>query len=249
LEKEKGFSILFWLWAETQLEAEPGPASRFCLPHSRVAQPASLPCSRLQPSAAQRPAEVAPVSFLAGTQPRRAHPAPPAAGHRTDPVPMPGSPLSRVALVPAPDSAPTPDFLPPHGNHRIQTEDLSPTRLIVKSSTNPQRTRYESSIRLEEISRTLFRSCWTPWPTNRSTQAPPRSLFPTAAAEPTSVPPPHYSKASRTMPLLGRESPDIISTAGADPRVGAPPEDAPLPLKIARAASASLAFLRPSQPP
>jgi hypothetical protein len=197
----------------------------------------------LQPSAAQRPAEAAPVSFLAGTRSRRAHPAPPAAVHRTDPVPAPGSPLSRAVLVPAPDYAPTPDFLPPHGNHRIQTEDLSPTRLIVKSSTNPQQTR------LEEISEMLFHSCWTPWPTDRSTQAPPRSLFPTAAAEPTSVPPPRYSKASRTVPLLGGESPDIISTAGADSRVGAPPEDAPPPLKIARATSASLAFLRPSQPP
>jgi hypothetical protein len=214
-----------------------------------VAQPASLPRSRLQPSAAQRPAEAAPVSFLTRTRPRRAHPTPPAAGHRTDPVPMPGSPLSRAALMPAPDSAPTPDFLPPHGNHRIQMEDLSPTRLIVKSSTNLQRTCYESLIRLEEISGTLFRSCWIPWPTNRSTQAPPRSLFPTAAAEPTSVPPPRYFKASRIEPLLGGESPDIISTAGADPRAGAPLEDAPLPLKIARAASASPTFLRPSQPP
>jgi hypothetical protein len=100
-------------------------------------------------------------------------------------------------------------------------------RLIVKSSTNPQLTRYESSIRLEEISGMLFRSCWTPWPTNRSTQAPPRSLFPTAAAEPTSVPPPRYSKASRTEPLLGGESPDIISTVGADTRAEVPPEDAP----------------------
>jgi hypothetical protein len=181
----------------------------------------------LQPSATQRLAEAAPVSFLAGTRPRRAHPAPPAAGHRTNLVPAPESPLSHATLVPAPDSAPTPDFLPPHGNHRIQTEDLSPTRLIVKSSTNPQRTHYESSIRLEEISGTLFRSCWTPWPTNRSTQVPPQSLFPTVAAEPTSVPPPRYSKASRAEPLLGGESPDIISTAGADPRAGAPPEDAP----------------------
>jgi hypothetical protein len=152
---------------------------------------------------------------------------PPAAGHQTDPVPTPGSPLSHATLVPTPDSAPTPDFLPPHGNHRIQTEDLSPTRLIVKSSKNPQRMHYESLIRLEEISGTLFRSCWTPWPTNRSTQAPPRSLFPTAAAELTSVPPPRYSKASHAEPLLGGESPGIISTVGADPRAGAPPEDAP----------------------
>jgi hypothetical protein len=142
-------------------------------------------------------------------------------------VPVPGSPLSRAALVPAPDSTPTPDFLPPHGNHRIQIEDLSPTRLIVKSSINPQQTRYESLIWLEEISGTLFRSYWTPWPTNWSTQAPPRSLFPTAAAEPTSVPPPRYSKDCRAEPLLGGESLDIISTAGADPRAGAPPEDAP----------------------
>jgi hypothetical protein len=41
------------------------------------------------------------------------------------------------------------------------------------------------------------------------------------------VSPPRYSKASRAEPLLGGESPDIISTPGADPRGEAPPEDAP----------------------
>jgi hypothetical protein len=161
-------------------------------------------------------------------------------------MPAPGSPLSHAALVPATDSVPTPDFLPPHGNHRIQTEDLSPTRLIVKSSTNPQRTSYESSIRLEEIPGTLFRSCWTPWPTNRST---PMFTFPHRRSRANQRAAARYSKASRVEPLLGGESPDIISTAGADPRAGAPPEDAPPPLKIARATSASPAFLRPSQPP
>jgi hypothetical protein len=104
---------------------------------------------------------------------------------------------------------------------------------IVKSSTNSQRTHYESSIRLEEISGTLFRSCWTPWPTNRSTQAPPRSLFPTAAEEPTSVPPPHYSKASHAEPLLGGESltssPLWELTPEPERRQRAPPP----PLKIA----------------
>jgi hypothetical protein len=64
---------------------------------------------------------------------------------------------------------PMPNFHPSHGNHRIQAEGLSPTKLIVKSSTNPQRSLQESLIRLEEIFRTLFHSCWTPWATNRST--------------------------------------------------------------------------------
>jgi hypothetical protein len=185
LEKKKR-DFQFYSSCGPKLSWKPSPArpaasvfpTPVCASRGRAAQPASLPCSRLQPSAAQRPAEATPVSFLAGTRPRRAHPAPPAAGHQTDPVPMPGSPLSHATLVPAPDSTPTPDFLPPHGNHRIQTEDLSPTRLIVKSSTNPQRTRYESSTRLEEISRMLFRSCWTPWPTSRSTEAPPTITFP-----------------------------------------------------------------------
>jgi hypothetical protein len=42
--------------------------------------------------------EAAPVSFLTETQPRRAHLAPPAASHRTDPLPR----LARLCLVPHP---------------------------------------------------------------------------------------------------------------------------------------------------
>jgi hypothetical protein len=117
LEKEKGFSILFWLWAKTQLEAEPGPASRFPFPTpawpilpglpQQRAQSASLPLSRSQPSAAQRPAEATLVSFLTETRPRRAHPAPPAVSRRTDLMPR----LARLCLVPRPW---LPQTLSPH---------------------------------------------------------------------------------------------------------------------------------------
>jgi hypothetical protein len=64
----------------------------------RAAQSATLPLLRSQPSAAQRPAEAASVSFLTETRPRRAHPAPPAPGRRTDPVPC----LACLCLVPHP---------------------------------------------------------------------------------------------------------------------------------------------------
>jgi hypothetical protein len=60
-------------------------------------------------------------------------------------------------------------------------EKLSPTEPIVGFSPNPQQTRHESLIRLEGISRTMLRPCWTLWPTNRGTRAPPRTLFPIAA--------------------------------------------------------------------
>jgi hypothetical protein len=52
-------------------------------------------------------------------------------------------------------------------------EKLSPTKPIVGFSPNPQQTRHESSIRLEGISGTMLRPCWTLWPTDRSTRAPP----------------------------------------------------------------------------
>jgi hypothetical protein len=73
----------------------------------RAAQSASLPLSRSQPSAAQRHAEAASVSFLAETRPCRAHPAPPAVGRRTDLMPR----LARLCLVPRPW---LPQTLSPH---------------------------------------------------------------------------------------------------------------------------------------
>jgi hypothetical protein len=56
---------------------------------------------------------------------------------------------------------------------KSKQENLSPTKPIVVFSPNPQQTRHESSIRLEGISGTMLRPCWTLWSTNRSTQAPP----------------------------------------------------------------------------
>jgi hypothetical protein len=60
-------------------------------------------------------------------------------------------------------------------------ENYPPTKPIVGFSTNPQQTRHESSIQLEGISGMMLRLCWTLWPTNRSTRAPPRTLFSIAA--------------------------------------------------------------------
>jgi hypothetical protein len=50
LEKEKEFPIPIWQWAETQLEAEPGPASRFFpspFLHSRTTHEEAQPTQRL----------------------------------------------------------------------------------------------------------------------------------------------------------------------------------------------------------
>jgi hypothetical protein len=67
--------------------------------------------------------------------------------------------LARLCFGPRsclPHSPPlTPNFLPSHGNHRIQAEGLSPTKLIVKSSTNPQPScqppRYSKAFRAEPL--------------------------------------------------------------------------------------------------
>jgi hypothetical protein len=80
--KGKGnFSILFWLWAETQLEAEPGPATESVFPDSppQPAQP-DLPFR----SAARRAAEAQQASTLAQQRRSRQPSVPDPSGSRAE---------------------------------------------------------------------------------------------------------------------------------------------------------------------
>jgi hypothetical protein len=110
---KKGFSILFWLWVKTQLEAEPGPASRFCLPHSRVAQPRpSNPVDLPTPFALAAQCGPEACRSRAGLLPCR-NSATPSSPHATScrppnrPRTAPGPPLSRAAPVAAPNAFPS----------------------------------------------------------------------------------------------------------------------------------------------
>jgi hypothetical protein len=164
--KKKEFSILFWLWAETRLETESGPASRFDLPlphgpaektrpsQSSVAQPA-----RPHPRSVKR-------SQSRGSRP---HDAAPGRAHPANPDPNLAG--VRSCLPRTPPQRPV--SFPRTTTTKSKQENLSPTKPIVVFSPNPQQTRHESSIRLEGISGTMLRPCWTLWSTNRSTQAPP----------------------------------------------------------------------------
>jgi hypothetical protein len=120
---------------------------------------------------------------------------------------------------------------------KSKREKLSPMKPIVGFSPNPQQTRHESSIQLEGISRMMPRPCWTLWPTNRSTRAPPRTLFPIATPV---TKPSHQRRANSKLaaPLLQ----ELI------PEPERPQRTPPPPLKTARAASTLVAFLRLSQP-
>jgi hypothetical protein len=111
---------------------------------------------------------------------------------------------------------------------KSKREKLSSKKPIVGFSPNPQQTRHESSIRLEGISGTMLRLCWTLWPTNRSTRAPPTNTFPHCRSRYQTEPPtPCQLEACRTEPSPEGGCLSRSATAGADSRAGAPPEDAP----------------------
>jgi hypothetical protein len=132
---------------------------------------------------------------------------------------------------------------------KSKREKLSPTKPIVRFSPKPQQTRHESSIRLEGISGTMLRPCWTLWPTNRSTRAPPRTLFPIAAPI---TKPSHRRRANSKLAAPSQAPKEVVRAAPLPQELIPEPEQhqrtPPLPLKTARAASALSAFLRPSPP-
>jgi hypothetical protein len=132
---------------------------------------------------------------------------------------------------------------------KSKREKLSPTKPIVGFSPNPQQTRHESLIRLEGISGTMLRPCWTLWPTNRSTRAPPRTLFPIATPV---TKPSHRRRANSKLAAPSQAPKEIVRAAPLSQELILEPEHhqrtPPPPLKTARAASALPAFLRPSPP-
>jgi hypothetical protein len=132
---------------------------------------------------------------------------------------------------------------------KSKREKLSPTKPIVGFFPNPQQTRHESSIRLEGISETMLRPCWTLWPTNRSTRAPPRTLLPIAAPI---TKPSHRRRANSKLAALSQAPKEVVRAAPLPQELIPEPEHhqrtPPPSLKTARAASALPAFLRPSPP-
>jgi hypothetical protein len=128
-------------------------------------------------------------------------------------------------------------------------EKLSPTKPIMGFSPNPQQTRHESLIRLEEISGTMHRPCWTLWPTNRSLEHLPPTLFPIATLV---TKPSHRRRANSRLATPSQALKEVPRAAPLPQELIQQPErhqrTPPLPLKTARAASASLASPRPSPP-
>jgi hypothetical protein len=106
-------------------------------------------------------------------------------------------------------------------------EKLSPTKPITGFSPNPQQTRHESSIRLEEISRMMHRPCWTLWPTNRSPEHPPNTFPHCRSSHQTEPSTPCQFEACCAKPSSEGGSSSRSAAARADSTTGAPPEDAP----------------------
>jgi hypothetical protein len=127
-------------------------------------------------------------------------------------------------------------------------EKLSPTKPITGFSPNPQQTRHESLIRLE-ISGMMHHLCWTLWPTNRSPEHLPPTLFPIAAP----VTKPSHRRRANSKLAAPSQAPKEVPRAAPLPHEPIPQPERhqrmpPLPLKTARATSASPASPRPSPP-
>ena len=136
---------------------------------SPTQQPAPTPA---RPSRTVQPNQPSPSSQREAKQSRGSRSHDTAPGHaRPTSTPTPTSPVCARACPGLHPNARSPSSAQRPRN-RVR-EKLSPTKPIVGFSPNPQQTRHESLIRLEEISGTMHRPCWTLWPTNRSTQAPP----------------------------------------------------------------------------
>jgi hypothetical protein len=164
LEKEKEFSIFTLVVGRNPAGSRARPNNHLPLPHgpvektrpsrSSVAQPAHpRPRSvKRSQSRGSRPHDAAPGRA------RPANPDPNLAGVRSClPRTSPQRPISFLRMA----------------TTKSKREKLSPTKPIVGFSPNLQQMHHESSIRLEGISGMMLRPCWTLWPTNRSTRAPP----------------------------------------------------------------------------
>jgi hypothetical protein len=179
-----------------------------------------------------------------GSQP---HDAAPGRARPANPDPDPNLTGVRLCLPRTPPQRPV-SFLRT-ATTKSKREKLSPTKPIVGFSPNLQQTRHESSIRLEGISGMMLRPCWTLWPTNRSTRAPPRTLFPIAALI---TKPSHRCRANSKLVVPSQAPKEVVRAAPLPQELILEPErhqtTPPPSLKTARAASALPAFLRPSPP-
>jgi hypothetical protein len=97
---------------------------------------------------------------------------------------------------------------------KSKREKLTPMKPIVGFSPDPQQTHHESSIRLEGISGTMLHPCWTLWPTNRSTRAPPRTLLPIAAP----VTKPSHRRRANSKLAAPRQAPKEVVRAAPLPQ-------------------------------
>jgi hypothetical protein len=126
---------------------------------SLTQQPSPTPAWPSRSSAAQ-PARPRPRSVKRsqsrGSQP---HDAAPGRARSANPDPDPNLVGVRSCLPRTPPQCPV-SFLRT-ATTKSKREKLSPTKPIVGFSPNPQQTRHESSIRLEGISGTMLRLCWT----------------------------------------------------------------------------------------
>jgi hypothetical protein len=175
------------------------------------------------------------------------HDAAPGRARPANPDPDPNLAGVRSCLPRTPPQCPVSFFRT--ATTKSKWENLSPTKPIVRFSPNPQQTRHESLIRLEGISGTMLRLCWTLWPTNRSTRAPPRTLFPIAAPV---TKPSHRRRANSKLAARNQALKEVVRAAPLlqvlilelERQQRTPPPS----LKTAQAASTLSAFFRPSPP-
>ncbi len=223
------------------------PAGGRARPNSQHPRPHG-PAERTRPSRTVQPSQPSPSTQREAKQSRGNRPHDAAPGHaRPTSTPTPTSPVCARASPGLHPNARSPSSARQPRN-RVR-EKLSPTKPITGFSPNPQQTRHESSIRLEEISGTMHRPCWTLWPTNRSPEHLPPTLFPIAAP----VTKPSHRRRANSKLAAPSQAPKEVPRAAPLPQepILQPERHQRMPppsFKTARAASALPAFLRPSPP-
>jgi hypothetical protein len=221
------------------------PAGGRARPNSQHPRPHGS-AERTRPSRTVQPSQPSPSSQREAKQSRGSRPHDAAPGHAR-PTSTPTSLVCARAYPGLHPNARSPSSARQPRN-RVR-EKLSPTKPITGFSPNPQQTRRKSLIRLEEISGTMHRPCWTLCPTNRSPEHLPPTLFPIAAP----VTKPSHRRRANSKLAAPSQAPKDVPRAAPLPQEPIPQPERhqrtpPLPLKTARAASASPASPRPSPP-
>jgi hypothetical protein len=201
------------------------PAGGRARPNSQHPRPHGA-AESMRPSRIVQPSQPSPSSQREAKQSRGSRPHDVAPGRASPtPTPTPTSPVCTHACPGLHPNARSPSSARQPRN-RVR-EKLSPTKPITGFSPNPQQTRHESSIRLQEICGTMHRPCWTLWPTNRSPEHPPNTFPHCRSSHQTEPSTPCQFEACRTKPSPEGGSPSRSAAAGADSTARAPPEDAP----------------------